>query len=551
MWRLIINGPGYFDTPFDLPEGATALGRSEENDIVLSGDLVSRRHARFLLEKGRLSIVDTGSRNGSKLNGAPLSASSELTVGDVVTLGENTITVRRSADEGNTAEILDTGGTPLRLVSNEKMGAVLLARDVRESFVARALDNAPNSLTPFEVDEEAAAASQSALPPSEALRVLCMVAERMSQSATQEAFLADAVDRLLERIGATTVALLLRNESGALAPAVVRHKSRLEKGELPVSDAIIDEALKSGSAMVIRNARDDRRFSGRESVVTYGAEQIVCVPLGPKAPFRGVLYLNTRPHSPKDLEALVELCVAFGRLVVGAVDGVQARGTGEERLRRALSRSLPAAFVDRRVAEVRGGASPLGISTGNATVLVMEVLPSLDDAGKAGPLLETFHQRVAPLIFAYEGTLESSRGTGIRAVFGAPYGKDDDTRRAVRAAFALRSEWTRACLSASLLIPLRIGIASGETLSGLVGSVRHDFVVCGEAALRADALLNAAEPGETLLDEATVKALGGADKYVESLGALTLASLGISENAFRLRQIEVAGSTQPGVVASR
>ena len=40
MWQLTINGPGYFDTAYDLPEGVTMMGRADENDIVLSGDLV-------------------------------------------------------------------------------------------------------------------------------------------------------------------------------------------------------------------------------------------------------------------------------------------------------------------------------------------------------------------------------------------------------------------------------------------------------------------------------------------------------------------------------
>ena len=50
MWQLTINGPGYFDTAYDLPEGVTMMGRADENDIVLSGDLVSRKHARITLK---------------------------------------------------------------------------------------------------------------------------------------------------------------------------------------------------------------------------------------------------------------------------------------------------------------------------------------------------------------------------------------------------------------------------------------------------------------------------------------------------------------------
>ena len=56
MWQIIINGPGYFDTSYELPEGVTHLGRADENDIVLGGDLVSRRHARLVVAGNTLNI---------------------------------------------------------------------------------------------------------------------------------------------------------------------------------------------------------------------------------------------------------------------------------------------------------------------------------------------------------------------------------------------------------------------------------------------------------------------------------------------------------------
>src|SRR5579871_408839 len=97
MWQVIINGPGYFDTQYELPDGMTSLGRADENDIVLSGDLVSRRHARLHVKGDGIKVEDLGSRNGSKLNGASLTGSVELKVGDVVSVGENTLVVRQPA----------------------------------------------------------------------------------------------------------------------------------------------------------------------------------------------------------------------------------------------------------------------------------------------------------------------------------------------------------------------------------------------------------------------------------------------------------------------
>src|SRR4051812_20662799 len=96
MWQIVINGPGYFETLYDLPEGVTTLGRADENDIVLSGDLVSRRHAKIHVEGDHLEAEDLDSRNGSRLNGTAFKQKIDLNEGDALTVGENTLSVRKA-----------------------------------------------------------------------------------------------------------------------------------------------------------------------------------------------------------------------------------------------------------------------------------------------------------------------------------------------------------------------------------------------------------------------------------------------------------------------
>lgn len=50
MWHLLLKGPGQPDTPHALPEGTTRVGRSEDNELVLEGERVSRHHARLHVE---------------------------------------------------------------------------------------------------------------------------------------------------------------------------------------------------------------------------------------------------------------------------------------------------------------------------------------------------------------------------------------------------------------------------------------------------------------------------------------------------------------------
>jgi adenylate cyclase len=65
------------------------IGRTEQNAVVLSDDMVSRNHAMIqLLEDGEFCLIDMGSRNGSFVNGRRLTAPVALRDGDLLSFGE-------------------------------------------------------------------------------------------------------------------------------------------------------------------------------------------------------------------------------------------------------------------------------------------------------------------------------------------------------------------------------------------------------------------------------------------------------------------------------
>ncbi|MGQ0504128.1 MAG: FHA domain-containing protein, partial [Myxococcaceae bacterium] len=288
MWQIVISGPGYFDTQYDLPEGTTTLGRADENDIVLSGDLVSRKHARIHVERDRISAEDLGSRNGTKRNGQPFQKTVELRRGDLLTVGENVLQVRLvSATEVAKTEMVS--GQQAEGVVRFGQGmdieaSVILAKNVRESMAYRLLDNVVPFESPFEdtLPPEAVLKPTSPLISYDSLLLLYQTAQRLASAETLTHFLESTVDRLMANVNATTAVVLLRHVTGQLTPAVVRHRGQLGRGEVPVSDAIIDAALSQGAALAVRDVQADSRFSGRESVLLYHAAQVLCVPIGEK-----------------------------------------------------------------------------------------------------------------------------------------------------------------------------------------------------------------------------------------------------------------------------
>ena len=70
----------------DMPD-CISVGRSDDNDIVLSDMNISRHHAEFILEDGVYWIVDNGSRSGIHVNGQSVIKKKQLMLGDCVNIG--------------------------------------------------------------------------------------------------------------------------------------------------------------------------------------------------------------------------------------------------------------------------------------------------------------------------------------------------------------------------------------------------------------------------------------------------------------------------------
>jgi hypothetical protein len=99
----------------DLPQGGTIIGRSLDCHLTLEDPLVSRRHARIVVDETGARIEDMGSRNGVRVNGAPIRDPVVLRNGDRVRIGTQDF-VFCCVDAGGRAHSRTTG--QLRLCAN-------------------------------------------------------------------------------------------------------------------------------------------------------------------------------------------------------------------------------------------------------------------------------------------------------------------------------------------------------------------------------------------------------------------------------------------------
>lgn len=84
---VLLSANGVAERPVPMNRGRLALGRSADNDVVLTDPQVSRHHAELRNETGRWVLRDLGSTAGTTHSGRRLERPVVLRHGDVIGLG--------------------------------------------------------------------------------------------------------------------------------------------------------------------------------------------------------------------------------------------------------------------------------------------------------------------------------------------------------------------------------------------------------------------------------------------------------------------------------
>jgi hypothetical protein len=87
---LLVSTRGSRAVQFDLGGPLIGIGRASDNDVIVDDPMVSRHHCQLMLQLGAYGFTDLGSRNGSTVNGQPVSQIA-LGPGDVIRIGDTQI----------------------------------------------------------------------------------------------------------------------------------------------------------------------------------------------------------------------------------------------------------------------------------------------------------------------------------------------------------------------------------------------------------------------------------------------------------------------------
>src|SRR6059058_4577562 len=158
-------------------------------------------------------------------------------------------------------------------------------------------------------------------------------------------------------------------------------------------------------------------------------------------------------------------------------------------------------------------------------------------------VMARYFETAKAIVERHGGTVEKFIGDAVMAVFGVPAVHEDDALRAVRAADELRAGLgdlnDELEGSYGTRLELRIGVNTGEVVTGT-----EERLATGDAVNVAARLEQAAEPGEILLGEQTLRLVHNA---VEIEPVAPVEAKGKSEPLAAYRLVGVDQATGPRV----
>jgi sigma-B regulation protein RsbU (phosphoserine phosphatase) len=232
------------------------IGRLPESEICIDEPVASRRHAEISRTNDTYSIEDSGSRNGTFVNGEKLSRPRELSPGDTIGIGNARIIYEPS----------------------EKF-----------SFLKDQADDASPSST---MSLSAPSPPRKMMAPVVLLETVAEIARQIVQDKPLEGLLDSVLSLCVKRTSAERAAIMLRDEQGELVPRAYLSRARSQTA-FAISRSIAAKSIEENQAILIKDVAGDDSLKMSESIASLKIRSAICTPLWNGEKTVGVLYVDT------------------------------------------------------------------------------------------------------------------------------------------------------------------------------------------------------------------------------------------------------------------
>jgi sigma-B regulation protein RsbU (phosphoserine phosphatase) len=326
MPQLIIKHDNRQPDKFDLVRVRTTLGRSARSDICVPDPFASRIHAEVRKEGDQYWLQDLGSANGTRYNGATLSAPVPLIGGGEIQIGETSLIFdEQKAQAARSAPLISEAAPSEPSVTialspqNSKITAGLL-----DSITDRGLAGTPQGAPAI----SGAIGIGSARQQIDGWGLMNKVVVGLLGSARLDETLRTVAALVFEAVPAERCLIMFRDEQpngDELNVRIAVAKTRNKDGDpedLRVSRSVLVEVLREGKSVLTSDAQHDPRFSG-QTIALQGIRSVLAVPLAVNEKVFGLIYADSPTYEVQFTEQHLQILTTLSSVAAIRVENAR------------------------------------------------------------------------------------------------------------------------------------------------------------------------------------------------------------------------------------
>lgn len=290
---IVLQGPDKGKT-LRTADDRVLIGRSSQQ-IPLTDQTISRRHAELSLSGEGWTLTDLNSANGTYINGVRVSKPVRLKHGDQIRVGSTLLVY--TGDE--TVQKLTGAGIPTDLVTLD----------------AGSLTDATIDAAVSANDDSVVLAAPETAYAVKAWNVMRELTNVIGSLLPTDQLLARVMDIIFDEVSVERGVIFVRDEpTGELLPDVVRFRGQAPGAEFGIiaSRTIINHVVTTRTGVLSSNAIADKRFQSGKSVQNIGFRSVICAPIVAREQILGVIHLDCPVTGHTYNEQELRLITAIG-----------------------------------------------------------------------------------------------------------------------------------------------------------------------------------------------------------------------------------------------
>lgn len=303
---LVLQGPDK-GRSLKADDDVMLLGRSSDQ-VPLTDNTVSRRHAELRREDGKLVLYDLNSVNGTYLNGVRLNKPTTLKHGDQIRIGSTLMVY--------------TGSESVQQMTGSRIPNDLIALDAGADQV----DASIVASIPSSEDSIVMAAPETASA-VRAWRVIRELSDVIGTLLSPDKLLARVLDIIFDEVEVDRATILMRDSATQeLLPEIIRfhHQDAMPEGDQQIitSRTIINHVIEAKDGVLCSNVVSDQRFRSGRSILNLGMRSVICAPIVARDQVLGVIHLDSpvtrHTYSEDELRLITAIAYQTGLAIENA-----------------------------------------------------------------------------------------------------------------------------------------------------------------------------------------------------------------------------------------